>query len=115
MWLATQHGFYSIVQPGSDLYFVRARLRQDLENLKELVGLDDEIYEWPQAAYRFRIMVDLETLLEIMVKMTTALDYSNFKGRIYEREEQSHKLGCYQRVWEIVGELQQDGPSLNVR
>jgi hypothetical protein len=29
MWLATQHGFYSIVQKESDLYFVRARLRQD--------------------------------------------------------------------------------------
>ena len=107
MWLATQHGFYSIVQKESDLYFIRARVRQDLENLKELVGLDSDIHEWPQADYRFRIMVDLESLLEVMVQMTTALDYPNFKGRIYEREEQSHKLGCYHRMWQIMVELQE--------
>jgi hypothetical protein len=108
MWLATQHGFYSIVQKESDLYFVRARLRQDLENLKELVGLDSEIHEWSQADYRFRIMVDLESLLEVMVRMTTALDYPNFKGRIYEREEQSHKLGAYHRIWEMMSDLQHE-------
>lgn len=109
MWLATQHGFFSIVQKESDLYFIRARLRQDLENLKQLAELDDEIHEWPQADYRFRIMVDMESLLEIMVKMTTALDYPNFKGRIYEREEQSHKLGRYHRIWEMMADLQHTG------
>jgi hypothetical protein len=107
MWLATQHGFYSIVQKESDLYFVRARVRQDLENLKQLVDLDSEIQEWPDADYRYRIFVNLEDFLEIMVQMTTALDYPNFKGRIYEGEEQSHKLGAYHKVWELMAGLQQ--------
>jgi hypothetical protein len=108
MWLATQHGFFSIVQKESDLYFIRARVRQDLLNLKKLVGLDAEIHEWPQADYRYRIMTDLEGFLEVMVQMSTALDYPNFKGRIYEREEQSHKLGAYHRMWEIMSDLQHD-------
>ena len=106
MWLATQHGFYSIVQKGTDLYFIRARRRQDLENLKELTGLDAEVHEWPLADYRYRIMVDLESLLEIMVMMTAALDYPNFKERIYEREEQSHKLKYYQQIWKLGADLQ---------
>lgn len=108
MWLATQHGFFSIVQKESDLYFVRARLRGDLESLNELMGWEHEIHQWPQADYRFRIMVDLEGLLEMMVRMATALDYPNFKGRIYERESQSHKLGSYHRIWEIMSGLQED-------
>jgi hypothetical protein len=53
-------------------------------------------------------MVDLESLLEVMVRMTTALDYPNFKGRIYEREEQSHKLGAYHRIWEMMSDLQHE-------
>ena len=108
MWLATQHGFFSIVQKESDLYFIRARVRQDLLNLKELVGLNVEIHEWPQADYRYRIMTDLESLLEVMVKMSMALDYLNFKERIYEREEQSHKLGAYHGIWELMSDLQFD-------
>jgi len=70
MWLATQHGFFSIVQKESDLYFIRARLRQDLENLKQLAELDDEIHEWPQADYRFRIMVDMEGNLKGVIPGT---------------------------------------------
>ena len=108
MWLATQHGFYSIVRKKSDLYFVRARVRQDLENLMQLVEVDAEIHEWPQADYRYRIMVDLETLLEIMVHLSTSLDYPNFKGRIYEREEQSHKLRAYHKMWSVMADLQHE-------
>jgi hypothetical protein len=106
MWLATQHGFYSIVQKESDLFFVRARVRKDLENLLELAELNLEIQEWPDADYRYRIFVDFNTLLEVMVQFTARLDYPNFKGRVYEKEDQSHKLGAYHRVWETIAALQ---------
>ena len=65
MWLATQHGFYSIVQKDHDLYFIRARVRKDLENLKALAQLDREVLEWPEADYRYRVKVDFEDLLEV--------------------------------------------------
>ncbi len=108
MWLATQHGFFSIVQKESDLYFIRARVRQDLLNLLEVSGLDLEIQEWQAADYRYRIFVDFETLLEVMVQLTARLDYPNFKGRVYEREDQAHKLGTYHRIWELMSDLQHE-------
>jgi hypothetical protein len=106
MWLATQHGFYSIVQKEDDLFFIRARVRQDLVNLLELAHLDIEIQEWATADYRFRLFVDFDTLLEVMVQLTARLDYPNFKGRVYEREDQADKLGPYHRVWETMSALQ---------
>jgi hypothetical protein len=106
MWLATQYGFYSIVKKAEDTYFVRARIRQDLVNLIDLLELETEVHEWAQADYRYRIIINLETLLEIMVQQAATLDYPNFKGRIYEREEQSHKLGTYHRIWEMMADMQ---------
>lgn len=106
MWLATQHGFYSIVRKEEDLFFVRSRTRRDLINLVDLAGLDVEIQEWPQADYRYRIFVGMEALLEIMVQITAAIDYPNFKARVYEKEDQVDKLGSYHRIWEVMADLQ---------
>lgn len=106
MWIATQHGFYSIVRKDDELYFIRARERHDLENLKALADLEAEVHEWPSADYRYRIMVDMESLLEVMVRLTTALDYPNFKARVYEQEDQVRKLGPYQHIWKIMADLQ---------
>jgi hypothetical protein len=106
MWLATQHGFYSIVQKESDLYFVRARVRHDLVNLLTLLDWDLEIHQWEQADYRFRIILNREQLLEVMVHLGSALDYPNFKGRIYEHNEQFHKLGAYHKIWSVMADLQ---------
>ena len=93
MWLATQHGFYSIVQKAENTYFVRARIRQDLVNLIELLDLDTAIIDWPQEGYRYRVMVDLDVLLELMVQFACAIDYPNFKARISPREAPSHQNG----------------------
>lgn len=106
MWLATQHGFYSIVQKDADLYFVRARMLKDLENLLGILDFDAEILVWPTADYRYRIQVNFEGLLEIMVQLAGELDYPNFKGRVYEREDQAHKLGAYHRIWEMMADIQ---------
>ena len=106
MWLATQYGFYSIVQKAENIYFVRARIRQDLVNLLELLDLETEVLDWAQADYRYRIIVDLEELLEIMVQLAGGIDYPNFKAQIYQREEQSHKLGAYQNIWSTMAALQ---------
>jgi hypothetical protein len=77
-----------------------------LVNLVELLELDAEVLEWDGADYRYRIVIDLETLLELMVQLAANLEYSNFKAQIYAREDQSHKLGVYTRVWSTMAELQ---------
>lgn len=52
MWLMTKHGFYSIVQKKPDEYHVRARERQDLQNLIDRVPLPDAvIIDTPEADY----------------------------------------------------------------
>jgi hypothetical protein len=106
MWLTTQYGFYSIVNNAEDSYFVRAQIRQDLVNLVDLLEIDAEVHEWKQANYRYRIIIDLEVLLEIMVQLACSIDYPNFKARIYHREEQSHKLRAYQNIWNTMATLQ---------
>ncbi|MGJ8653069.1 MAG: hypothetical protein ACSHX8_07330 [Opitutaceae bacterium] len=106
MWLATQHGFYSIVQKEEDLYFVRARIQKDLENLIDSFCLDAEIQIWPTADYRFRIIVNKNDFLQILLDLGAALDYSNFKGRIAQVDDQREKLGPYHRIWEMMEDMQ---------
>lgn len=110
MWIASQYGFFSIVRKDEDVFFIRARVRQDLENLLGMACLKDEedgIRVWPQADYRYRIIVDLEVLLEIFIQLAVGIDYPNFKARVYEREDQVAKLGPYQRIWSLMSELQE--------
>lgn len=111
MWLATQYGFFSIVRKEEDLFFIRARVREDLENLLAMACLKDEnagICTWPETDYRYRIVVDLEVLLEIFVQLAAGIDYPNFKARVYEREDQAHKLGAYQKIWSLMADLQKN-------
>ena len=81
MWLATKHGFYSIVQKSPGQFHVRGRVRKDLENLLQLVGKDLEILDWPSADYRYRFIVSQRELSDIMGALAVSLDYPNFKSQ----------------------------------
>ncbi|MGJ3243361.1 MAG: hypothetical protein ACFE0O_10465 [Opitutales bacterium] len=106
MWLATQHGFFSMVRKNSDRYAVRARVREDLERLGERIGVAHPIHCRPEADYRYRWEVDLEELLEILVQLGADLDYPNFMARIEERPDQRDKLPIYQDLWTALHTLQ---------
>ena len=108
MWLATQYGYYSIVKKAGDTYFVRARVRQDLVNLVKLLDLEAEVLEWDQADYRYRIVVNQQSFLVIMMKLSTTLDYPNFKGRIEQVEDQRNKLGAYHQIWATMANFQSE-------
>jgi hypothetical protein len=105
MWIATKHGFYSIVQKSGGLFHVRGRVRTDLENLLRLVGVQAEIHEWPNADYRYRIIVGKCELSTIMAALALDLDYPNFKSRIACTPDQHHKLDAFHRIWGILAEL----------
>ena len=102
MWLATKHGFYSIVQKAPGEFHVRARVRQDLENLLTLVGKDMVIQEWPAADYRYRTIVAQRDLTEIMAALALSLDYPNFKGQIARSPDQRVKLDAFHEIWAIM-------------
>ena len=112
MWLATKFGFYSIVQKqalddgGSPCFHVRARVRTDLENLLTATGLQREILEWPDADYRYRIIIDAEDLTHLMLVLVENLDYGNFKSMIAATPEQRGKLHAYHEIWEVMARLQ---------
>jgi hypothetical protein len=110
MWLATKHGFYSIVQKPPGQYHVRARIRQDLVNLLALVRRDLEIHDWPAADYRYRIIVAQRDLGEIMAALAVSLDYTNFKNQIARSPDQSGKLDAFHEIWAILARLQNNHP-----
>lgn len=106
MWLATQHGFYSIVQKSPDEFHVRSRIRKDLENLLQLVRQDHEIHAWEGADYRYRVIVGQSDFIEIMAKLALALDYPNFKSQIARLPDQRNKLHAFHEIWSIMAGLQ---------
>jgi len=111
MWLATQHGFYSIVRKGEREFHIRARIRRDLVNLLDVTGQEAEILEWPRADYHYRVIVDHLDFLNIMAGLAVALDYPNFKGRIAETFDQREKLPAFQEIWQLMARLQEEPPS----
>lgn len=106
MWLATKHGFYSIVQKAPQTYHVRGRMRADLENLLQLIEGEHTIHEWPSADYRYRIIVDQVALTGIMAALAVSLDYPNFKNQIAREPDQRVKLDAFHEVWSIMAGLQ---------
>ena len=105
MWIATQHGFYSIVQKAPSKFHIRARVRKDLENLLKLMAKDWKILEWPLADYRYRVIVDRKDVVEVMGALALDLDYPNFKSQIAKTPDQCAKLDAFHRIWALLAQL----------
>ncbi len=105
----TKIGFYSITrknkEKGGTEYHVRAREKQDIQNLKDGLKLDDELNDWPTSDYQFRIIVNQKTYRRIMFHLTSLVTYDNFKSMIHTRGQQHRKKGLYSRVWGVMREL----------
>ena len=106
MWLVTTRGFYSIVEDFRDRegLLVRARVREDLEALADLVpGL--EVEETPERDYGFRASVTREVWASAVAQLAREIDYPNFKNAVAERQgvDRAHVYGD---VWATLLELQ---------
>jgi len=101
MWLMTQYGFYSIVQhkDDSEKFLVRARVRLDLDRLKDLAALTTEIVELKDADYRYRIEISRNEMLRVLKLLGDAINYPNFKDRIADLPDQKPRLSQYHDVW----------------
>jgi hypothetical protein len=107
MWIASQLGFFSIVQK-EGFFHVRARLRSDLEALRATARVRVRIEEWPAADYRYRLRVNAAALARIFRALEKSVDYPNFKSRIAQLPAQQEKLAAYGRLWSALYQLQQD-------
>jgi hypothetical protein len=106
MWLCTQHGFFSIVQKKPGEAHIRGRLPADMENLLKLFGTGWPIVETKSNDYRYRIVCGQGEVSEVMAKLATAIDYSNFKSRIHAKPDQADKSAAYSKLWGNLYELQ---------
>jgi hypothetical protein len=108
MWLATKHGFFSIVRKG-DAFHVRARIRKDLLSLVEATGGSfgaERISESPSADYRWRIVASAQEMQVMWAALSSSVDYPNFKSEIAAEPGQRDKLSIYHEIWHLLHEYQ---------
>lgn len=102
MWLMTKHGF-SIVQKQPGEFHVRARVRNDLENLVARVPLPAaDIHSSQATDYTFRIIVGKEDVRKLMQFLGDSLDYSNYKDTVARTPDQQAKHDAYASVWHTM-------------
>lgn len=102
MWIFTKRGFYSIVQKRDGEFHIRARIKRDLENLKNLAQLKQKLITTKDADYRYRLVVGAEEVARVMERLGADIDYSNFKSKIASDPEQREKLGAYHDIWSAM-------------
>jgi hypothetical protein len=110
MWLLIPEGFFSIVQKeGEEELCVRARVRADLDRLREtyLPALGETV-ETPGGDYRYRAWIGRDELAAGMAEIARNLDWANFKDEVARRG--SSRAHVYGQVWGVLGELQPGGP-----
>lgn len=110
MWMATKYGFYSTVanRDREDGVVVRARARQDLENLCELGKLDPGVIQGPDPAadYRWRVFLGRDQWQRVAGLMVADIDYPNFKNAVGARDRK--RAHIYSDVWLAMLQIQED-------
>jgi len=104
MWLFTQYGFYSVVQheENPEAFLMRARVKNDLENLLKLTQIETPISHTPRAQYAFRVLLSQAEWNRIAQVLTRAVDYPSFTNRISELPDQSTKNAAYGSIWNAL-------------
>ena len=107
MWLFTPLGFYSVVQhrDDPDTMLVRARVREDLERLRDDHLPGAEVIEGAGTDYRFRVLVPRAAWEQAAAALARDVDYPNFKSEVARTD--GGRARVYGRVWEIMWDLQE--------
>jgi hypothetical protein len=107
MWIFTESGFVSAVQhrENPDYLMVRARDRQSLETLAEMISA--EIKSTPTADYPYRVVAAKEDVKSWMNDNIDFLGYSNFKNQvaITRGKEYAYALGS---VWSTMHDVEDE-------
>lgn len=104
MWIASKHGFYSIVLKEGGLH-VRARKRGDMVNLCAAARIPfNKIIPTPYGDYTHRLILrsarDRRELWSAVWKaLAESIDYPNFKAQINSTPHQRRKLPIYANFW----------------
>ena len=106
MWIFTKHGFFSIVANGDD-FVVRARDRWHLEKLKHRFELlkGCPIDEKSGTDYPCRIYVQRQAWLEVLVRLGSEVNYTNFKKEVGTKDAMYSRAVA--AVWAIMARMEQ--------
>jgi len=109
MWLITNFGFFSVVQkPGEKQLTIRARVKKDLENLRQkYIPNLGETLEGVGTDYRYRAKVSHEDFAEATKKMVFDIDYSNFKNSVAAKQGEKRER-IYHKVWATLLDLERE-------
>ena len=108
MWLCTKLGFFSIVQKDADIFHIRARCREDLEQLSTAAGIGTPVSSFPGSDYQWRILCPAADLPRFMQAIIASVDYGNFKNAIAADSLQRKKLASYHSIHHEMVQWQQE-------
>ena len=108
MWLFTQLGFFSIVRKESDTIHIRARCREDLDQLALATGIGTPIASYAGSDYPWRIICPATDLPRFMSAFSSSIDYGNFKSAIAASPAQRPKLTAYHDIHHRMVQWQQE-------
>ena len=108
MWLCSQLGFFSIVRQDADTFHIRARCREDLEQLAHAAGAGDPVASYVGSDYPWRILCSAADLPRFMQALTASIDYGNFKSAIASSPQQCTKLSAYHDIHHRMVEWQHE-------
>lgn len=98
MWIFTQDGFISAVDNGHvpGKLAVRARDKKSLELLAAITS--QEITKNKNTDYPYRVFVTKDEFTAFLASHVDALDYPNFKSRVYATRGEKFAHACSE-VW----------------
>jgi hypothetical protein len=102
MWIVMNDSYVSIVEDRTNEQnvVVRARVREDLENLFAVNASD--IIETDNSDYRFRLFLDRKFVADIVRQRIETIDYDNFKNSVKE----PWRKQAYTKIWQVMYEVQ---------
>ena len=99
----TQHGLYSVVQDeDADYLRIRARRRQDLENLVDLVNFKVEILDSKATDYRYSVRLKRGSARRLLGATFDKINYPNFREAITKTPDQREKIFSYRQIWSTL-------------
>lgn len=109
MWLFTNIGFFSAVQkPGTDFLTVRARVKQDLENLRQnYLPQLSATQAKGGTDYPWRATVSHADFAAALGKIAMDIDYSNYKNEVTARQGKV-RASRYGKVWQALYDMPED-------
>jgi hypothetical protein len=115
MWLCTKIGFFSIVKKESDTFHIRARCREDLEQLSLAAGIGTPVASYAGSDYPWRMICPANDLRRFMMPLASSIDYGNFKSAIAASSSQRAKLAAYHDIHHRMVGWQQEQTNLDHR